>query len=115
MLNKAFWLLLVVTLIASPFTPAPVIIGFLILNLLTLLAYGADKYAAIRERQRIPEKTLLLFGLFGGWPGALIARRLWRHKTRKQPFVALFWGCVAVNLVFVTAVLYWAGLYHSAA
>ncbi len=59
--------------------------------------YGADKAAAQQGRRRTPESTLHLIGLAGGWPGALIARQLFRHKTVKQPFSTIFWGTVAVN------------------
>lgn len=37
----------------------------------------------------------------GGWPGALVARRVFRHKTIKQPFRAIFWLTVVVNCVAV--------------
>ena len=37
----------------------------------------------------MPEKTLLLLALLGGWPLAKLAQRRFRHKTRKQPFATL--------------------------
>lgn len=72
------------------------------------LVYWADKAAAQRGGQRVPENTLHLLALVGGWPGALIARHLFRHKTRKQPFRTIFWGTVVVNcmgLIYVVASL----------
>ncbi len=66
-----------------------------LLSLYTLLVYGLDKRAAVQQRSRTPENTLHLLSLAGGWPGALIARPLFRHKTRKQPFSGIFW-CTAI-------------------
>ena len=37
--------------------------------------------------------------LVGGWPGALVARRVFRHKTTKQPFRTIFWVTVIANCV----------------
>jgi uncharacterized membrane protein YsdA (DUF1294 family)/cold shock CspA family protein len=71
---------------------------YLVLSLLTVLAYGLDKSAARNNRWRTQENTLHLFSLFGGWPGALIAQKIFRHKTRKQPFQAIFWLTVIVNV-----------------
>jgi uncharacterized membrane protein YsdA (DUF1294 family) len=70
---------------------------------LLFIAYGADKNAAVHGRRRTQEATLHLLALFGGWPGALIAQRVFRHKTIKQPFRAIFWSTVAANC----AVLIW--------
>lgn len=70
----------------------------LVLSAATLLAYRSDKRAAGRGRWRTKESTLHLMSLFGGWPGALAAQRLYRHKTRKQPFQAIYWLTVAANL-----------------
>ena len=40
------------------------------------LAYCIDKTAAQNDRWRTRESTLHLFGLIGGWPGALVAQRM---------------------------------------
>jgi uncharacterized membrane protein YsdA (DUF1294 family) len=56
------------------------------LNLLTMLRFWQDKQRAIGGGRRIPEVDLLGLAFLGGAPGALLARQLFRHKTRKQPF-----------------------------
>jgi uncharacterized membrane protein YsdA (DUF1294 family) len=61
-------------------------------------AYAMDKSAARARGRRTPESTLLLLGLLGGWPGALLAQRLLRHKTAKASFQAKFWLTVALNV-----------------
>ncbi len=57
-----------------------------VVNLLTVLRFRQDKRNAIAGRRRIPEADLLGLALIGGSPGALAARHLFRHKTRKEPF-----------------------------
>jgi len=84
---------------------------YLLASLVALGLYGTDKAAARRDRRRIRESTLQLVALVGGWPGALLARRWFRHKTRKQPFGTILWGCVALNLGAVT----WLAMADSAA
>jgi len=67
----------------------PIVIAALILiaiNLLTVLRFWQDKRYAIVRARRIPESSLLGLALIGGSPGALLARHLFRHKTRKEPF-----------------------------
>lgn len=59
--------------------------------------YGADKSAARHGRWRTPESTLHTIAVAGGWPGALAARQVFRHKTTKQPFRTIFWGTVIAN------------------
>jgi uncharacterized membrane protein YsdA (DUF1294 family) len=47
----------------------------------------------------VPERTLLLLGIIGGWPGAVLAQQTLRHKTQKVSFRRAFWATVLVNLV----------------
>lgn len=56
------------------------------INLWTVFRFWQDKQRAITGRRRIAETDLLGLALIGGSPGALIARRWFRHKTRKEPF-----------------------------
>jgi uncharacterized membrane protein YsdA (DUF1294 family) len=70
---------------------------YLIASSLAFVAYGIDKAAAIGGAWRIPEAFLHLLGLVGGWPGALIAQRIFRHKSRKASFQLTFWIVAALN------------------
>lgn len=71
-----------------------------ILNLLSFFLYGLDKYRAIHNQWRIPERLLLLLAVLGGAFGALFAMRLFRHKTKKTkfklliPLFCLLWGAL---------------------
>jgi uncharacterized membrane protein YsdA (DUF1294 family) len=62
------------------------ILSLIALNLFTMLRFREDKKRAVAGERRIPEAHLLGLALIGGSPGALAARRMFRHKTRKQPF-----------------------------
>jgi len=71
-------------------------------SIIAYVLYALDKSAAIGQRRRIAERTLLLWGLRGGWPGAWLAQQTLRHKTRKLPFALLFWLSVVLNLALLT-------------
>ena len=68
------------------------------MSTITFIAYAIDKSAAARGNWRTPEKTLHLLALAGGWPGALCAQRLLRHKSSKTAFRAVFWATVFTNV-----------------
>ncbi|EPS7136197.1 DUF1294 domain-containing protein [Enterobacter ludwigii] len=103
-LNRFCYLLLLIAAIGSLFTSYPFILWLLLINVLTLAMYGADKMAARRAMHRVPEATLLVFGLIGGWPGAIIGQQLFRHKTQKQPFKTYFIVSVIVSISAMVAV-----------
>lgn len=77
------------------------LIAFVGANLLAMGLFAIDKRAALRGGQRIPENTLLLVSLLGGSPCAFAAQQLFRHKTRKQPFLSRFWMVVSFQVVLV--------------
>jgi uncharacterized membrane protein YsdA (DUF1294 family)/cold shock CspA family protein len=75
-----------------------VLLGYVITSVVAFFAYAFDKAAAARDSWRTQESTLHLLGLAGGWPGALLAQQLLRHKSSKPSFVAVFWFTVALNV-----------------
>lgn len=98
--------------VASRWPVSPVVLVVYIgLSLLTFLAYAVDKSAAINGSWRIPEKTLHLLSLAGGWPGALLAQQRLRHKCSKPSFLAVFWVTVAANVAFF--IVWHSGLLHA--
>ncbi|PIJ44215.1 DUF1294 domain-containing protein [Tatumella sp. OPLPL6] len=83
----------------------PVWLSLVLVNVMTFAMFALDKGLAIKGERRIPERWLLIYSLFFGWLGGLIAQQLFRHKTRKQPFKSLFYltillDCIAVILYF---------------
>ena len=76
-------------------------------SLVAIVAYWRDKRAATRGQWRTPERTLHTIELLGGWPGALLAQRLFRHKTRDPSYRLVFLGIIALH-----GLLWIAGLWH---
>jgi len=67
-------------------------------SLVLFVMYWIDKRSAQRGGQRTAENTLHLFELCCGWPGALMAQQVFRHKTRKGSYQFAFWLAVLANL-----------------
>lgn len=68
------------------------------LSLFTFVVYYLDKKAAVSGGRRTPENTLHLLALLGGWPGAFLAQRIFRHKSSKTRFQIAYWLTVCVNI-----------------
>lgn len=68
-LNLFCYLLLASAAMGSALLPHPFLMWFLLASTLTCLIYGWDKLAARKGWHRVPEFTLLVFGLLRGWPG----------------------------------------------
>lgn len=88
---------LLLALVERDNLPALVLAAYGLLSVLAFIMYGANKSAAVQGAWRTSESTLHLIALVGGWPGALVARQVFRHKTTKQPFRTIFWGTVIAN------------------
>lgn len=93
----ACFLAVVVIAVIAGRLPLVVLALYLGASAIAVLAYAFDKSAAEKNRWRTPESTLHLIALFGGWPGALAAQRLFRHKTAKASFQVTFWMTVVLN------------------
>ncbi|MDY0416860.1 DUF1294 domain-containing protein [Enterobacter sp. 170198] len=103
-LNRFCYLLLIFAALGSLLTSHPLAMWFLLINVLTMSMYGADKMAARKGLRRVPEATLLVFGATGGWPGAIVGQQLFRHKTQKQPFKTYFFISVVASTAVMAAV-----------
>ena len=77
-----------------------------VMSLSSFVAYGWDKWRAIHGGRRIPEQTLHVLALLGGWPGAWWAQRQFRHKTQKISFRIVFWLVVVLHCGLVGVVVY---------
>lgn len=89
-------LALVVGVLWKP--PAWLALVYAGLSVVTFVAYAMDKSAAVQGQWRTPESTLHILSLAGGWPGALLAQQVLRHKSTKAPFRAVFWLTVLGNV-----------------
>ena len=57
-----------------------------IINIVTFIIYGIDKYKAKKGKWRIPENSLIGLAIIGGSIGAYIGMRVWHHKTMHLKF-----------------------------
>jgi uncharacterized membrane protein YsdA (DUF1294 family) len=66
----------------------PIILQFflIVVNIISLVAFGVDKLNSKRRSYRIPESRLLLLAFVAPF-GALAGMLLFRHKTRKAKFL----------------------------
>ena len=79
-----------------------VLTGYLALSIMTFAVYAVDKSAAANDDYRVSEALLQGLALAGGWPGALLAQQLLRHKTRKAGFRRVFRATVILNCAALT-------------
>ncbi|HEY6134229.1 MAG TPA: DUF1294 domain-containing protein [Rubrivivax sp.] len=93
--------------------PHAVAAAYGVASVVCFVLYAVDKAAASSGKRRVQESTLLAVGLFGGWPGGVLARQVLHHKSVKTSFRASFWLGVLVNVVaFVALSSPWLGAWR---
>ena len=81
-----------------------IIIGYVIvINVITLMIYGIDKWKAKHSKWRIPEATLLIMAAVGGSIGAWTGIKLFHHKTLHKKFK---YGVPAIFLIQLGIVVF---------
>lgn len=80
-----------------------ILAALLPVNLVAFTLFAMDKRRARMGLRRLSERTLLLWALIGGTPGAFLGRHVFRHKTRKQPFSTLLWLIAAAQSMAIAA------------
>lgn len=90
---------------AMPATFLELLTYYLIaINFVAFAAFGIDKALAEGGGRRVSEGTLLQWAVLGGTPGAYAGRRLFRHKTRKQPFSSHLHTVAVLQVVVLVVV-----------
>jgi uncharacterized membrane protein YsdA (DUF1294 family)/cold shock CspA family protein len=80
---------------------------YLLMSSITYILYARDKYYALNSSWRIQEKSLHLAEALGGWPGALMAQRSFRHKSVKKSYQQFFWFIVILHIGGWIAWFWW--------
>ena len=81
------------------------IVYIVIINIMAFCMYGVDKSAAIKQKQRIPNKVLLGMAVIGGSIGALAGMYTFRHKTRKWYYTVTVPVILLVQIVAAVLLL----------
>jgi len=77
---------------------------FLIVNFITFIITGCDKYLAVKHKRRVPENTLFLLATISGSLGLLLAMFLFRHKTSKISFIVKFSAIFLIQIIIVVLI-----------
>ncbi|NNL95559.1 MAG: DUF1294 domain-containing protein [Xanthomonadales bacterium] len=99
------FLLILACLVYLNIYPLEMLFLYLLASLACFVVYGWDKWSARRGAFRVSEINLHLLAIFAGWPGALFAQQVFRHKSRKKSFQIKFWITVLLNCAILTWLL----------
>ena len=83
------------------------LVHYALLSIVSACMHAVDKRRAIKDRRRIPEKSLHSMELIGGWPGALMMTRMINHKVSKRSYMWTLYAIVALHVVGWMVLLWW--------
>ena len=78
------------------------LIYLLVMNVIGFATMGIDKYKAIKDKWRVPEKTLFLLSVLGGSIGTWAGMYAFRHKTKHWYFVIGMPAILFLQIALVT-------------
>ena len=87
-----------------------VVAYLVVINVVSFVLYGVDKWKAKRARWRISEATLLWVAVIGGSIGAWLGMEIWHHKTLHEKFR---YGIPAIILLQIVAVILLLALFFN--
>ena len=74
---------------------------YIVINIITFLVFGYDKWRAKNNKRRISEFNLLLLAGIGGTIGGLIGMTFFKHKTNKFSFILSFYAIAILQVVLL--------------
>lgn len=82
----------------------PALTVYATLSFICVALFVRDKRAAQARSRRVPEATLHMVELLGGWPGAWLAMWFLRHKSAKHRYRLI------TNLIALVHIVAWVAL-----
>lgn len=95
------YILVVAGLTLAGLLSSMVLLLISVINAITYWMYAQDKEAAQAGNSRVPENTLHILSVLGGWPSAWLAQQKLRHKTQKQPFRKIYFCTIVFNILII--------------
>lgn len=74
---------------------------FATLNIGSFIYFGLDKSKSQKNKQRIPERSLIIMTLFGGTIGSVLGMLLFNHKISKRSFVLKILGIILLQILVI--------------
>ena len=78
----------------------------IIINIVTFLVYGIDKWKAKKSLWRVRENSLLMLAILGGSIGAWLGMKVWHHKTLHKKFRYGIPAIIIIQLAVIGYLLY---------
>lgn len=78
----------------------------IIINIMTFLVYGIDKWKARKAMWRVREASLFMLAVLGGSIGARLGMKVWHHKTQHKKFRYGIPAIIIIQLVIIGYFLY---------
>lgn len=79
----------------------------LIINAVSFVVFGVDKYKAVKGRYRIPVAVLIYLAFAGGSVGTAVGMVLFRHKIRKNYFAVGVPMIIVMQIMLMVCGLNW--------
>lgn len=77
-----------------------------VINLISFIAMGVDKYKAKKRAWRIPESTLFVLAIIGGSIGSIAGMHLFHHKTRHWYFLYGMPAILIIQIILILALVF---------
>ena len=81
---------------------------FVIVNLVTFIIYGLDKWKAKKSKWRFSEAMLLKLAIIGGSIGDWLGMKTWHHKTMHKKFKYGIPTIIIIQLLIIIIIIYYA-------
>ena len=75
------------------------ILYIIVINIISFLFTGLDKFYAKNNMYRISEKSLFILAFILGAPGEYLAMQIFRHKTKHLKFVIGIPLLIILNII----------------